>query len=298
MKVLSIGEILWDVFPNEELLGGAALNFATNCRRLEHSPVLLSGVGDDRRGKVALQAVEASGVDTTFIQEQKALPTGTALVGTNLYGELEFEIVRPAAYDLLALTDNAIRELRNHDFDWLYFGTLMQTEQNVERVTIQLANLSHRIRCFYDVNLRPHQWSFALVQRLLRLATVVKLNESEARIIAQLSGTSQEAFGLRRFCVELALLYDLEAICVTLGEDGCYVYIDGSGLQVPGFPTVVCDTVSAGDAFSAAFLHGLHKKWASVRIAQFANAVGSLVASRSGATPHWSTEEALVKAGL
>ena len=34
MQVLSVGEILWDVFPGSELLGGAPLNFPANAVRL------------------------------------------------------------------------------------------------------------------------------------------------------------------------------------------------------------------------------------------------------------------------
>jgi sugar/nucleoside kinase (ribokinase family) len=49
MKVLGIGEILWDVFPDWELLGAAALNFCANLRLLGDSPTLLSGVDKDLR---------------------------------------------------------------------------------------------------------------------------------------------------------------------------------------------------------------------------------------------------------
>ena len=157
MKVLGIGEILWDVFEDEEFLGGAPLNFVTNCQRLDHSSTLLSAIGDDQRGGSALDAIRNSGIDMTYIRRQSELPTGTAVVTTDAHGEPSFEIVRPAAYDLLRLTEEVLIELRGLDFDWLYFGTLMQTEKRIEEITLQLAKLSPRIRCFYDVNLRPNQ---------------------------------------------------------------------------------------------------------------------------------------------
>lgn len=34
MKIITIGEILWDIFENVEHLGGAAFNFAARARRL------------------------------------------------------------------------------------------------------------------------------------------------------------------------------------------------------------------------------------------------------------------------
>ncbi len=50
-------------------------------------------------------------------------------------------------------------------------------------------------------------------------------------------------------------------------------------------------TVGAGDAFAAAFLHGLNAGRPLEKIATFADAPGALVASRAGATPGWNIEE-------
>jgi fructokinase len=61
--------------------------------------------------------------------------------------------------------------------------------------------------------------------------------------------------------------------------------------EAPGVAVKVVDAVGAGDAFSAAFLHGLAAGWDAARVAGFANRVGALVASRPGATPMWSPEE-------
>ena len=51
------------------------------------------------------------------------------------------------------------------------------------------------------------------------------------------------------------------------------------------------DTVGAGDAFAAAFIHGLSLQWPPAEIADFANRVAALVASRPGGTPAWTLEE-------
>jgi len=53
----------------------------------------------------------------------------------------------------------------------------------------------------------------------------------------------------------------------------------------------VADTVGAGDAFAAALLHGLDAGWPALEVADFANRLGALVASRSGGTPEWSLAE-------
>jgi fructokinase len=59
--------------------------------------------------------------------------------------------------------------------------------------------------------------------------------------------------------------------------------MDGARYDCPGYPVKVADTVGAGDAFSAAFLHGLDQGWPPARIGDFANRIGAEAASRSGA---------------
>lgn len=298
MRILSIGEILWDVFLEEELLGGAALNFSINNHRLGHTSILLTGIGDDERGRRARAAMVASGLSTDFVQQVSEYPTGTAKIETDSLGEPHFTIRRPAAFDAITLTDQLFTRLQRYEFDWLYFGTLMQTESRIEAITAKLAKLTPNLRCFYDVNLRSGHWNFPLIQRLSRLASVVKLNEEEARILSQLNGARPDAFSVEEFCANWSSLYSLDMIAVTRGSEGCYLYGRGTSVKADAYPVMVHDTVGAGDAFAAAILHGLDRGWPTEQIAHFANSLGALVAGRHGATPDWSIEECFAGAGM
>jgi fructokinase len=295
MKILSFGELLWDVFPDHESLGGAALNFSVNCRRLGHQCTLVTAVGKDPRGWRARKAMLDAGLCVELLQETSNHPTGIAEIEISANGEPQFRIKRPAAFDCVVLTDEILQQFANSNFDWLYFGTLMQTEPTAEAKIKRLANLSSSIRCFYDVNLRPGQWTLPLVRRLSSLASVIKLNEHEARMLSQSDNTPPDAFALEDFCSTWASEHSIDIVCVTRGNDGCYVYSRTESVSVAGFPATVHDTVGAGDAFSAAFLHGISESWPMLRTAQFANALGSLVVSRSGATPDWSIAECNLK---
>ena len=55
----------------------------------------------------------------------------------------------------------------------------------------------------------------------------------------------------------------------------------------------LADTVGAGDAFAAAFMHGLSLNRPLRDVAAFANRIGALVASRHGAIPDWTLKEAV-----
>lgn len=296
MRVLSIGEVLWDVFPDREFLGGAALNFSVNILRLGDSATLITAVGDDARGCSALDAMRSFGLDTDFVGVAKRLPTGAAFVSKDSHGDPHFDIPRPAAFDRAALSPRMLKAVVALRPDWLYFGTLMQMEPGVEQLTQHLIQSLPGVRGFYDMNLRPGNWTPPLVERLCRMATVLKLNESEAEALAPLADLSREDFSLEGFCERWAAKYIIDTICITRGSNGCLVYHKGEICEASGYPAAVEDTVGAGDAFAAAFLHGYHRDWPIPRTALFGNALGSIVASRPGGIPSWTLEECLALA--
>ncbi len=142
---------------------------------------------------------------------------------------------------------------------------------------------------FYDLNLRPGFESPPLVRELLEQADVVKMNQDEMCAIHRQLGLPAET---RAFCASGAERFGWRAVCVTLGSRGCAILANGQYYEEPGCPIEVADTVGAGDAFAAAFLHGLAARWGIAEIARFANRVGALVASKPGAIPDWTLAEA------
>jgi fructokinase len=298
MVVWSVGEVLWDVFPDGERLGGAPLNFSANLQRLGDQATLLSAVGADDRGRRALEQMRSLGLGTGGVREVEGLATGIATIRTGIDGEPEYVIPRPAAFDRLHLDAAMLTDAAG--VDWLYFGTLLNTQPEMERLTTELARKLKPARSFYDINLRHGLWNLPLVERLSSLASVVKLNELEAETLFDLTRDITRAphavFSLEGFCESWAAAHGIDVICVTLGPAGCMVYDRGQVTRAPGHSVTVCDTVGAGDAFAAGFLHGYARGWPMARTAAFANALGAVVASRAGATPHWTMDEVLALA--
>ncbi len=296
MRIISLGEVLWDVFEEREFLGGAPLNFSANTQRLGNSVLLLTAVGDDERGSRAVAQMSTLGVSTEFVQIVTERPTGTAVVVTDHSGSASYVIERPAAFDCVRIDHSLLSRLQQFDPEWIYFGTLTQTDSRSLDALTEIIRRSPGAKRFYDMNLRTGHWNFTLVEDLSRIATVLKLNDAEAELLFhQVSG--EEPFSLQAFCRYWSSKYGVKTICITLGGEGCAVFIDGTLRTFPGYTVKVVDTVGAGDAFAAAFLHGLHLGWPIERIAPFANALGALVASRAGATPAWTLDECLEFAG-
>jgi fructokinase len=292
MRVISLGEVLWDVFQDLEFLGGAPLNFSANTQRLGNSVLFLSAVGDDPRGRRAAAQMSAMGLSTEFLQVVTEYPTGTAMVVTNHSGSASYIIERPAAFDCVCVDEPILSRLQEFDPEWIYLGTLAQTDNRCLDTLAQILRRSPDAKRFYDMNLRTGHWNFALVQDLSRISTVLKLNDAEAETLFH-HVFSDKPFSLEEFCRYWSATYGVQTICITLGGAGCAVFMNGTLITFPGYPVKVVDTVGAGDAFAAAFLHGLHLGWPVERIAPFANSLGALVASRAGATPDWTLDECL-----
>jgi fructokinase len=284
-----LGEVLWDVFPDSVRLGGAPLNFAVHASRLGFQPLLVSAVGDDDLGRRAQEAVKKMGLDTSMLHNTARWQTGTAAVHLDPSGHPVFQIPRPAAYDAVQLTEEGIRQLTSWSPGWLYHGTLFPSHEKGRSTLLRLLQVLPDTMRFYDVNLRPGFDSPDLVAELLAFAHIVKLNEAELGAVSRIAGLPSN---LEAFCRAGVERYGWRAVCVTLGERGCAILAGNQYLLAGAHRVEVADTVGAGDAFAAAFLHGLSRNWALQEVAAFANRVGGIVASRPGAIPDWDFAEA------
>jgi fructokinase len=276
MKLVSLGEILWDLIGGRELLGGATFNFSVQLSRLGHEVAFLSAVGDDDRGRRALETASQLGLSTKFIRTVEDAPTGTVSVTLDAQAQPSYVIHRPAAYDFVALPPL-------DPPDWIYYGTLQFMEPRMHALLLELLGRYPNARRFYDINLRKNSYTAPLVLELLQRSTVVKLNDEELVEVQKMAGTSHSS--TESFCREYAARFHWEAVCVTRGERGCAILKGSEFVEVAGTPVQVVDAVGAGDAFAAAFLHGLDRSWPIKETGAFANRLGAFVASHPGAVP-------------
>ncbi len=229
-------------------------------------------------------------LDTRLLQTTSRFPTGTAQVQIEHTGVTQFTILRPAAYDTVDLSAHDLELLQQDSPGWFYYGTLFASTPQGKAVLYQILGALQDTVTFYDLNLRPGSDSPELVSELLQHADVVKLNEEELQRVHEFSGLP---LNVEAFCREGSARYGWQAVGVTLGDRGCAVLAGGHYVEAAVHPVNVVDTVGAGDAFAAAFMHGLSLNWPAAEIASFANRIGALVASRPGAIPDWTLEEAV-----
>jgi fructokinase len=290
MQIISLGEILWDIFDDQELLGGAPLNFSASLQRLGHSVALITAVGTDARGTQTLERLKELGLSLEFVEQVANRATGTAVVSLDEQRHATFVIDRPSAFDAVHVSSELCARIVALKADWLYFGTLAMTNASTLELLNEIVRVGGAARCFYDMNLRKGHWNLPLVKHLSGMTDVLKLNDEEAETLFRLEWPT-ESFSLEAFCRLWAAQYDIAMICVTLGSKGCAVFSAGVLQFFKGCAIQVADTVGAGDAFAAGFLHALSETSSLAEKAAFANGLGALVASRAGATPHWTLAE-------
>jgi len=282
VRVLVVGEVLWDRFPDSARLGGAPLNVAVQLKRLRHAPLLVSAVGTDAAGEEARRAIGRLGLETDFLQSTERFPTGSARVRVDASGQPSFEIERPAAYDAVEVSDHDVHEISRLNPAWFYYGTLFPAYARSKDVLERLMRALPGAARFYDLNLRPGFDSPDLVSELIRSSDVVKLNEEELSVVHPFLGLPADP---ERFCRTGSSRFGWRAACVTRGALGCAMLIGDEYAAAEGMPVGGGDSVGAGDAFAAAFMHGLISNWSAAETARFANQAGARVAGVHGAIP-------------
>jgi fructokinase len=289
LTVVGLGEALFDVFADRQVLGGAPLNVAVHAHQMAAAlgvrGVPASRVGADDLGRRLLDELAARGVPTVGIQRDADRPTGTVLV-TLRGSEPSYQIVEDTAWDWLEFTDDWSALARQADA--VCFGTLGQRSPQA-RATIELflQAAPQAIRMF-DVNLRQHYYSAGIIHHSCMLATVVKLNEHELPEVHRLLGLSARGSSPDGHAVALREHFGLGAVVLTRGADGTALYTaagktEGARAHYPAQPDA--DSVGAGDACAAGILLGMLQEWPPERVVTLANAAGAYVASQPGATP-------------
>ena len=281
-KVVGLGEVLWDLFPDRACLGGAPANFAYITTLMGDQGIVASRVGEDSRGLEALRHMEEMGVDIDHVQTDREHPTGTVRVEVDGSGQPRFEISHPVAWDFLGWTTDW--QHLAETVDAVCFGSLAQRSEK-SRATVGkfLAGTSRDAVKVFDVNLRQAYYSREILAESMRLADIVKLNDDELPKIMRLFGIPHrdELTSARG----LIKNYDLRLVCITRGGRGSLLVHAKDVSEHAGFKVQVADTVGSGDAFTAGLVHEYLHGASLDLMNEVANLVGAWVASEVGAMP-------------
>jgi len=281
--ITCFGEILWDALPTSKQPGGAPMKVAANLRNFGLNAQVISRVGNDNLGRELLHFLEKKGISLDLVQLSQTHLTGVAKANISDSNEVIYTILQPVAWDYIQLEPALTKVVRQSDL--FVYGSL-SARSPVTHETL-LALLAVAPRKVFDVNLRAPHYNRSTVENLLHYADIAKLNEYE---LIELSGWYSDEIDLLQSMKQLRDRYNLDTICVTLGEDGAAMLNSSGFFRQAGFEVEVDNTIGSGDAFLAAFLYKTLQGASSQQTLEFACATGAYVATQSGATPTFSEQ--------
>ncbi|MEI8316534.1 MAG: PfkB family carbohydrate kinase [Planctomycetia bacterium] len=283
-QIVGLGEILWDVFPDGARFGGAPANFACSAAGLAAGSArvgMAGAVGRDDLGQRALAELTSRGVAVTAVAVLPQ-PTGRVDVTVDLAGHASYVFAPDCAWDNVPWSDSLERLAA--ETSAVCFGTL-SSRGSVSLATIRrfVAAVPSPALRILDINLRPPFWSSDIVRDSLPLANVVKCNDDELPVVAEILGLTGSPESILRQLVDR---HALRLAALTRGAKGSLlVTADGAASDLPGTPVEVIDTVGAGDAFTAAVTLGLLAGWPLSKLHAHAERVAAYVCTQPGGTP-------------
>lgn len=278
-KIVCYGEVLWDVFPTHEKIGGAPLNVAIRLRSLKNEVNIISKIGNDSKGENLVAFIEEKGVGIKGIQVDKHHKTGKVTVKLNQKGSASYDIKFPRAWDNIELTEEAIKIVESSDT--FVYGSLVARDDTSKETLIEL--LKHASYKIFDVNLRPPYYTKELLIELMNKADFIKFNDDELFEISKYIGSKYNS--IEQNIKYVAEQTNTKHICVTKGRHGAVLLHNDKLYYNSGYLIKVVDTVGAGDSFLATLINFLLKKENPQKAIDTACAVGALVAQSEGANP-------------
>ena len=279
--ILGVGEILWDMLPGGKMLGGAPANFAYHCSQLGAESIVVSAIGSDDPGSEILQNLERLNLSTDALSIEENHPTSTVTVRLDAQGHPEYTIHENVAWDHIPSKHKVVDLVRGADA--ICYGSLAQRSP-LSRQTIQsyLEQTNDECLRIFDVNLRQHYYSKEVLESSLGFANVLKLNDEELVILAELFSLKGDENEMIR---SMQQSYDLKLIALTRGGDGATLFNGSERSDYRAEAVDAVDTVGAGDSFTAAMVMGYLNGKNLNEMNRLAADIAAFVCTQKGATP-------------
>ncbi|MDQ3272657.1 MAG: carbohydrate kinase family protein [Pseudomonadota bacterium] len=242
--------------------GGCAGNIAYSLKQLGGTPLPMATVGSDGAEYVA--RLDTLGISTEFVREVADAYTAQAMIMTDRDNN-QITAFHPGAMGQAHTTKIAARtDIRIGIISPDGRDAMLQHAEQFKAAGIPFV---------FDPGQGLPMFDGKELAHFVELATWVTVNDYEAKLLSDRTGLS---------IAELS--QGVEGLIVTLGAQGCEVWLAGEKTLVPPVKAVeVVDPTGCGDAFRGALLFGLEQGWPLARCAELGNRVGAhKIAFRGG----------------
>jgi adenosine kinase len=243
--------------------GGCAGNIAYNLRQLGGDPVVMATIGND--GGDYLERIRSWGVDTSMVTWVEDHYTAQAIIITDTDNN-QITAFHPGAMQragevkVPARADLKVAIIAPDGRDAMLSHARQLHEAGIPFV--------------FDPGQGLPMFDGAELRDFIAQARWVAVNDYEARMLCDRTGHTLESLSTSH----------LSGVIVTLGAQGCDIWVQGSKEHVPGIAAQeVLDPTGCGDAFRGALLYGLERGWSLQRCVALGNRLGAAkIACRGG----------------
>ena len=234
--------------------GGCAGNIAYSLSQLGGSALPMATVGNDGQDYVA--HLRNKGISTEFIREIAGSYTAQAMIMTDRDNN------QITAFHPGAMSHAHASEIKPRSD--IKLGII--SPDGRDAMLLHAAQFkAASIPFVFDPGQGLPMFNGEELTHFIEQASWVTVNDYEGRMLSERSGLSSSDISRR-----------VQGLVVTLGAEGCEVWVDGVMTHVPPVKaTQLVDPTGCGDAFRGALLFGLERGWSLVQSCALGNRVGA-----------------------
>ena len=261
---------------------GAPAIFIDTMAKLNAKCGFIGTVGNDDFADCIIERLKNDTVDTSRIFKLGNTTTGTAFTVYFSDGSRKFIYnignAAPGRFSPEHVDEEYIKSAR-----WMHIsGNVLAFSESAKEAVIKASEVASKagIPISLDPNMRleimKKEEILSLLGPILEKTTLFLPSKGEIECI---TGLEDENLGAQEL-----LKRGISIIARKEGENGCTIFTGSGKRHINAFKAInVVDPTGCGDSYSAAFVYGYLQGWPLARTGLFANAVGSLTATRRGA---------------
>lgn len=288
-NILVFGEILYDIYDDVAVIGGAPFNYSVQLSRIiskNDNLKFITALGKDDFSKDAFKFIENENIDSSLIQVLDNYETGKATVFMNENKIPDYIIHENVAWDNIEFNSDIEKALKEK-YDLFYFNILScRSEKSYNTLKNIFKNIDSKYKVC-DVTFRKNYYTKEKIKEALEFINILKINDDELAIIKSLFYPNLQNDN-EILLKNLNKDFNIDYIFLTLGKSGASSFYNNQYIFKPSNKIKVVDTVGAGDSFCAALSYAILKKLDIKKVLDFASAVSEEMIQVKGGTAKYN----------